>query len=218
MLATIPFQGFYDSIHDDLLDNVLEGVFPDTQGWCYHTLEDHARDQVDWREVHIAYAKLYTEEFLEEMEIDAKFESLRSPKEYNFTTDRIFIEIELAEVEWLLTETSVVTLMDQAREMFTSRSGFISFYSPDINNWGHPAGWDHNQVGCLIEAYARQRKESGATLKDEIDYLERADGNGDIENLLFKHSNPRFTRLANIAAARRRREEETGRPCPRPSF
>lgn len=202
-------------MHEALLDNVLEGVFSDTQGRCYHTLEDRARDQVDWREVHIAYAKLYTEEFLEEMEIDARFESLQSPKAYNFTTDRIFVEIELGEVEWLLTETSVVTLMDQAREMSTSRSGFISFYSPGINNWGHPAGWDHNQVGCLIEAYVRQRKESGATLKDEIDYLERINCNGDIEDLLFKHSNPRFTRLANIAAARRRREEETGIPWSR---
>lgn len=218
MLATIPFQGFFYSVHDDLLDRALERIFSDSAGDSFEEMVYSAQDQVDWREVHIAYAKLYTEEFLEEMEIDARFESLQSPKAYNFTTDRIFVEIELGEVEWLLTETSVVTLMDQAREMFTSRSGFISFYSPDINNWGQPAGWDHNQVGCLIEAYARQRKESGATLKDEIDYLERANGNGDIENLLFKHSKPRFTRLANIAAARRRREEETGRPCPRPSF
>jgi hypothetical protein len=43
-------------------------------------------------------------------------------------------------------ETSTDSLDQVAGERHTSRSGFISFYSPDWRTWGDVTNWDHNQL------------------------------------------------------------------------
>ena len=40
--------------------------------------------------------------------------------------------------------------------MFTSRDGFISHYSPDIDDWGQLRNWDHNQLYCMLEAWLEE--------------------------------------------------------------
>ena len=37
--------------------------------------------------------------------------------------------------------------------MFTSESGFISFYSSDVSSWGDVLTWDCNQLHCLLMAW-----------------------------------------------------------------
>lgn len=156
MIITIPFSGFYDSIHNDNVEHELySGVFTDHATGCTNNdrLSELASDSIDWRELYIDYAKEYVDAFNNELGLNLVFNELSSPKEYNFTTDRIFCEISLQQAQKLWDETDGLTLKKYAAEMFTSRSGFISFYEPDFYFWGPLHTWDHNQLNCLMYAW-----------------------------------------------------------------
>jgi hypothetical protein len=155
METTIPFAGFYYSFHDSALDHALEMAVSDDQGNVIsQSLFDLAFDAIDWKEVHQKYAELYCKQFSSHYGIKVKFALLSSPKFYNFQTDRIFAEIELAEVERLFAAVDRKDLERVVKERFTSCDGFISHYSNDLEDWGADlSAWDHNQVGTLIQAY-----------------------------------------------------------------
>lgn len=161
MLTVIPFSGFYYSMHDEELDRELKNTFTDyaTGLEINQGLLDRAFRAVDWDYVHRKYAGVYAENFAQEFNLKTlRYESMRSPREYNFSTDRIFCEIDAEEVRTLFAELDKETLSEVCREMFTSRSGFMSFYSPDWEDWGDLDKWDHNQVFTLITAMVRQVK------------------------------------------------------------
>ena len=153
MITTIPFSGFYCTLHESALDDAVEQMFSTDGCVVNHGLFDRAQFECEWRDVMKAYAKEYSEQFSREFNIPLEFDSMESPKYYNFTTDRIFCRVPLEVCIRLESELPDNALADQAREMFTSRDGFTSFYSADIDEWGDIAEWDHNQIGCLIEAY-----------------------------------------------------------------
>lgn len=104
--TTIPFQGFYNSIHDSELDHALDMMFEiDDQGNTCGRLMEKIFDAVNWSDVHEAYAKNYVEHFAEFIELNSLiFEELVSPKYYNFETDRIFCTIEYSEIEHIYNE------------------------------------------------------------------------------------------------------------------
>ena len=141
MQATIPFHGFYNSIHDAAFNSALEQ-------------EGREVGDVDWRKAFRGYAAEFAKQFLHEINIQGQFDRLESPREYNFTTDRIFVEIPLPEVVRMLAEVDPETLNRVAEERHASRSGFSSFYSPRVGSWGPVETWDCNQVGTLLQAYA----------------------------------------------------------------
>ena len=153
MITTIPFSGFYCTLHESALDDAVEQMFSTDGCVVNHGLVDRAQCGCSWHDVMKAYAKEYAEQFSREFNIPLEFDSMESPKYYNFTTDRIFCRVPLEVCIRLESELPDNALADQAREMFTSRDGFSSFYSPDIEEWGDISEWDHNQIGCLIEAY-----------------------------------------------------------------
>jgi hypothetical protein len=87
------------------------------------------------------------------------FESMDSPREYNFSTDRIYGEVPLKVVRELFRRSKAeghATLTAIIARRFTSRSGFMSFYPSDLAEWLAKAGplaeWDHNQLGTLFLA------------------------------------------------------------------
>lgn len=86
-----------------------------------------------------------------------EFESMSSPREYNFATDRVFAYIPMATVELLFTRSRVEhhePLRSLIRDSFTSRSGFSSHYDNDLDEWlAKPLDeWDHNELGTLLVA------------------------------------------------------------------
>lgn len=180
MLSTIPFAGFYSSWHDQNLEFALEMMFSDDSGKPFPELLNEAYDRVQWHKVYLAYARMYCDQFLHHTGIKAKYESMESPREYNFTTDRIFVEIEQAEVERLFAAVDKDTLQKFVEERFTSRSGFISFYEPDFEAWGDVAEWDYNQVGTLVLAYAEQFID----VDDEYSLVEDANCNGWLDEMI----------------------------------
>lgn len=181
-LTTVPFAGFYESWHDDELDRTLDQMFSDDSGEPYPKLVWRALDRCDWRKVHEAYAKEYVERLAAEFEIKLEFESLVSPREYNFTTDRIFAYIPLREVRRLFKTVDSEVFSDVVRENFTSRSGFVSSYPNNWADWPIVPDWDHNHIGTLVTAYIRQQN-GGKDMDQarELDLMEYPRCNGMIE-------------------------------------
>lgn len=156
MLTTIPFSGFYNSLHDSEIDQTIERMFSDRDTGCITNdgIAHRLWQSCQFKQVHEKYAKAYCEAFADEFEIAIQFESMQSPREYNFTTDVIFANIEMPELRKILAKVDRNELADLVRQTFTSCDGFISFYSNDLDSWGDVSEWDHNQCGTLLQCLA----------------------------------------------------------------
>ena len=198
MLTTIPFSGFYNSLHEGGLDQTLEQMFSDRDTGCHRNegLEGRAIDECRWGLVHTTYALNYANALAAQFKIAMKFESLQSPKEYNFTTDRIFCEIELDEVKRIRAATDEKAFRDKIRERFTSCDGFISSYSNDLDEWDEIETWDHNEVGTLIAAYIEEQA-PGFDMLAEYDLMESAMANGRLDEWIIQ-ATPGIGRLFTI--------------------
>lgn len=219
ILTTIPFSGFYESLHDGNLDSGLEMIFSDESGHEFRgsNILERANDAVNWGAVHEAYAKGYAEAFAHHIGINGlEFDELNSPREYNFTTDRIFVYIPKDEIAQIHRETMEDTnrkaiLEKLIKDKFTSRSGFMSFYDNDLTDWpADVSEWDHNQVGTLIEAcaetWATDEGHDGFDIFAEHSLIEDDMSNGWIDECLFTDASREFSRLASIASYLRERE------------
>lgn len=202
LTAALPFAGFYGSQHDAELDYAIEAMFSNEQGDPNPGLAARVTNTCHWSVVHWAYAKEFAKSYCERVGIrDARFESMDSPKFYNFETDRLFIQLPLEEVQRLRRETSTASLDRAAAERHTSRSGFISFYSPDWRTWGDVASWDHNQLQTLVEAYVDDIQGD----VEESQLMESARGNGRLEEWISNNT-PGIERIYRIHEYLRTRE------------
>ena len=197
MITTIPFSGFYYSVHDANCDDALRTAFSDALGATREDIFYLAQRKVDWRAVHEKYAANYAENFADEFHIKIEFDSMKRPMAYNFSTDVIYCTIEPGEVQRVFAAVDKSILDEVARETFTSRSGFISFYAPDFSSWGAITEWDRNQVGALIRAYALQQNPD-LDHWGENDLMENAQCNGGLEDWIFASNPVPLNRLANI--------------------
>ena len=208
MLTTIPFSGFYNSIHSSLLDNALESMFSDSSG--YHPTSKRLSEKL-WghspypvKEYSKAYVKAFEAKLKEEtgLNISLSFESVSSPKEYNFTTDIIFAKISLHDTVRLRSYLGELALTKQVKREFTSRSGFISFYSPDVSAWGNFPEWDHNQVGCILSAIVSSWNDEWETY-----IMDQYSENGYLDNWIYAAMDEKGKELCNIASELRNAEE-----------
>jgi hypothetical protein len=176
-------------------------MLQDDRGDTNAGLLARAQDAVQWGLVHRAYARYYAQAFAHEFTLPSlQFESLQSPREYNFSTDRIFCEISADDVDKMLDTVLLVDLVAMVRELFTSRDGFISFYSPDLKEWGLSSTWDHNQVGALLLVYVEHISgESWGSSNQEYDLMESAQCNGYFEEWLSDSNPTEFARLWRVA-------------------
>lgn len=198
MLTTIPFSGFYNSFHDADLDDALDQMFTNWETDARNDkLRDRAFDKCQWGLVQANYAAAYVKALADTFKVGLTFVRVDSPREYNFETDRIFCEISLDEVKRLRAETSEKPFRDLARELFTTRSGFVSFYSPDVDDWGDIEGWDLNQVGTLVRAYLEEQHDDEWTEGTEIDLMESARTNGRLDEWIVL-ATPGIDRLLTI--------------------
>jgi hypothetical protein len=206
METTIPFAGFYSSIHDEELDRALESIFSNSRGDVIPSLKDKAFDLVDWSECHLAYAEKYTECFADKFNLSLKFKMLCSPKYYNFETDRIICSIELAEVTRIFQSLENFDVLRQhIKGRFTSYDGFISHYPNKLEDWPiELENWDHNQVGTLIEAYVIEKH--GSRLGQYDEYTLMGDTYEHAYNIVSNNIKD-GTRLFKIADYLRTREE-----------
>lgn len=197
MLTTIPFSGFYYSLHASVLDSALESIFSDNDGSARDYILYAAQDATDWRHVHQNYAVEYAAAFAAEFNLPLHFESMKSPREYNFTTDVIYCTISADDSAWLYATCDKSLLAKIARETFTSRDGFISFYDPDFTEWGDILEWDHNRLGVLIRAHVFEQNPDFDNWA-EFYLMESAQCNGAFDNWIFGSNPEKLNRLADI--------------------
>lgn len=197
-LTIIPFSGFYESLHDSALDDALKDIFRDDRGIENDELVYRAWDSADWSTIHELYAKEYAENFAREFEIEAlEFESIKSPREYNFSTDRIFCHIDYSELCRIVQTFNIKEFSSFVSDRFTSRDGFISFYPAELTEWGKIETWDHNQCGSALEFYAIQ--ESGGEFDSWKEYalMENSQCNGFLQEIIWKNC-PAMSRLYRV--------------------
>ena len=185
----IPFSGFYESLHDSAIDNAIGQMFSDDRGDTNTGLANRLYNQCNFSRVRHEYAKDYTKQFATEFELPSlTFKLLSSPREYNFTTDRIICEVSDDDIDKMLAKTPAELFKKRAVESFTSRDGFHSFYSPDMADWRALAEWDHNQLGCLLEAYVEHTAQTDFDQYAESALMEDANCNGDIDSWIANNT------------------------------
>jgi len=136
-LVKIPFSGFYNSIHDNVIDSALE-----YEAECYAD-SDKANDIIldalnvnHYDKIREALSKVFVEGVNElfwyeyDIKLDLEFDSLKSPKFYNYYTDEIYCYIDNDKINEL------VALLDNENDFiealkykYQSRDGFIVFDS-----------------------------------------------------------------------------------------
>jgi hypothetical protein len=209
----VPFAGFYYSVHDKHIDYCEEVLMQDIDGEVNSKLYEMFWDDIDYREVHSKYAARFTEWLSHYLGVRLEFEEMRSPRFYNFETDRIFAKLSRADFCKLLKKVRGARLKKMAEDMFTSRSGFISFYSNKVEEWGRIDAWDHNHCGAVLAAAVRLFEQEGCqeflnllscnideVIAEDITYEE-------VEEWLIGAAGEKAIRALNINDYLRRREE-----------
>lgn len=195
MEIQIPFAGFYYSLHDSEAETELEQIadyFADETGRDIpESLMNLFFDAADFGEFRVAYAREYAESFCDEYLTGATFAALTSPKYYNFETDRIFVNITRGHVARLWRNTDRDTFTRIAKERFTSRDGFMSFYRPDWREWGRLSEWDHNQLGTLLLAYLETERGEEWDQWAEYELTESFRCNGGTQDALWSNDKAR---------------------------
>ena len=167
--STIPFDGFYESfISADIDHQIGQQIEWDTD--IYDLNEDEQQVLEDsYLSVNTSYfyneiAEDYTNFYIEILNrrlkgftLKAKFNLFTSPREYNFETDRIFIDIEknhaIDFIKYII-KNYKKELENKIKERFTSRSGFWSHYKNGLDLWTQDySEWDHNQIGTCFELF-----------------------------------------------------------------
>lgn len=145
------FQGFYHTELWDLMDSEIE------QEAEFNGKEvEYLHDIYNFQSAMNAIAKGWVKAFSQETGIPLEYGDLSSPKEYNFTTDRVFALIPVSEVlklEYLRETDEFKTI---PRQWFTSYDRFISLYDndPESDDWKRPVTeWDHNELSALLAAF-----------------------------------------------------------------
>ena len=160
----IPFSGFYESVHDVVIDEVLTDSFGGGSGELPDGFSDEA--QIDWESLQKYYAKAYVEQALYTLELaDSSVKAgpeilasildnlvIDSPREYNFRTDELWVDLEFHSYEdlpegfssWVasviefIKENHQDEFMEWRRELLTPRSGWI----PMMSEHDYVGGWE----------------------------------------------------------------------------
>ena len=169
---SIPFDGFYESISSSNVENNAFMEWNKDETLCDHSeLKDEKADEF-WnyymenaKRLELEYSKDYADGLFAELkehsgiELTASNVIVDSPREYNFRTDRIFLDTEKSKLLELYAKLGRKMFAEYIKENFTSCDGFSSFYDNSIESagWSTPEDYDHNQwnavIACLVKQY-----------------------------------------------------------------
>ena len=182
--STIPFDGFYESfISADIDHQIGQQIEWDTDIYDLNEdeqqiLEDNYLDinrSYFYNQIAEDYTNFYIDALNERLKgftLNAKFNLLTSPREYNFETDRIFIEIEenhaIDFIKYII-KNYKKELEKKIQDRFTSRDGFISYYKNSLDLWPKDySEWDHNQIGTCFELFDLEEEDINYSLRDYL--------------------------------------------------
>jgi len=187
-LFRIPFPGLYHSYLNDAIYQEIERMMegPDCESLATGQDWDDFWTVYEGSTVALAAGKLYFEFFADALEeetgvkVNWEFESVTSPREYNFQTDSLYAYLSDDDTEKLLGKVAAEKLQTAATDIFTSRSGFMSFYPPNISEWPERSKWDHNHLYTVLLSWF----DNDALNVIEADTCEDISGNGRVYNWL----------------------------------
>lgn len=129
----IPFDGFYDSIYNQIIGGILESEL--NEGY----LTNQEVDEVDYNNLYLKLSEsifddileLFTDEVVNDIDsYDIIFDGLYSPKYYNYSTDKIEAKCSQEAYDTIFTVTSKnEDIVNYINEASKSYSGFHSFYN-----------------------------------------------------------------------------------------
>lgn len=185
----VPFSGFYESYHDQFIEDAIENAF----NYDYDTGEeielgdkyDKARwdADIDWKTIQEGYSKGFAEEFGQRFDLDLEFVDMTSPQFYNFSTDRIFANVPVDQINKIRKEVEAhPEYPGYIKERYTDRDGFWSNFPSDYKD----EGWTREelqpvQYRTILEFYL-----SYIEIDEdwEVYLMEDFRGNGHLDNLV----------------------------------
>ena len=182
--STFPFDGFYESFISDDIDHQI-GQQIEWDSDIYDLNEDEQQILEDnylsinrsyfYNQIAEDYTNFYIEILnrrLKGFELKATYKFFTSPREYNFETDRIFIEIEenhAADFIEHIVKNYKKELESKIEDRFRSRSGFISFYKNSIDLWTKDfKEWDCNMIGTCFELFDLEEEDINYSLREYL--------------------------------------------------
>lgn len=122
--VALNFAGFYQSIHNDNIDYRIEQIFEDEE-----LPYDEVFDHIPYKAIYIEYAKRYVSAFNEYSGLNLEFLELDSPREYNFRTDVIMVNMCMQDYNFLWLDTDQAFIEEKLQDASTARDGFQPFYN-----------------------------------------------------------------------------------------
>ena len=155
----LPFCGYYESVLSDMIDSEMDHIIEYMNEDNNVNLEyDDFEFTIDFDSINKAYVDNYKYWLQNEYDILVGMEYMEmiSPREYNFTTDRIFVKVKDSDLKLLFDKNIEVNgvngLQESINSRFKSRSGFMSFYDDFCDDWQEKplSEWDHNELSILF--------------------------------------------------------------------
>ena len=182
--TTIPFDGFYNSFISADIENEIDSL---TQYYSEsYELNDNEEQLLSdsflsvnnnnfYNEICKDYVSFFIDklnERLKDFTLKATYKCFISPREYNFETDRVFIEIQenhcIDFIKYII-KNYKKELDNKIKERFTSRSGFISSYKNSLDLWPkNYSEWDHNQIGTCFELFDLEKEDIVYSLREYL--------------------------------------------------
>ena len=182
--STIPFDGFYESfISADIDHQIGQQIEWDCDLYDLNESEEEilynnylsVNTSYFYNQIAEDYTNFYIDALNERLKgftLNAKFNLLTSPREYNFETDRIFIDIEKNHaVEFIkyIIKNYKKELENKIKERFTSRSGFWSHYKNGLDLWTKDfKEWDCNMIGTCFELFNLEEEDINYSLREYL--------------------------------------------------
>ena len=188
--STIPFDGFYQSFISADIEHEIDSL---TQYYSeLYDLNEFEEEllcnsflNINSYKFYNQIAKDYTNFYIDSLNaklnyaypdhgftLKATYKCLESPREYNFKTDTIFIEIqEDHAVDFIkyIVQNYKKELEKKIQDKFTNRSGFISFYKNSIDLWTKDfKEWDCNMIGTCFELFDLEEEEINYSLREYL--------------------------------------------------
>ena len=135
------FNGFYNTLFEDLIDNAVDNAieYYNEQKGTELNYDDFNFDFITLQNEISKDAVSKIEEKLNEIGINCsiKYETLVSPKYYNFSNDSINIEINFKKFSQVIEilEQNYDSFAQYIKDNYTSCSGFISSHSSYGSDW-----------------------------------------------------------------------------------
>jgi hypothetical protein len=179
LTTRLPFEGFYNTIYSGIVDHAEEiwieyevsyrqdedGIPEELQlasDDLWTIINKHSDYSAAYQDMAADYVSAFSLRASDEFDfkgdaLGLHFESMDSPREYNFRTDRVYAYIHPLVLHYLVTRSAMdshAKLRKVIKDNFTSRSGFSSHYDNALDTWlTNPfEEWDHNELCTLIEA------------------------------------------------------------------